>query len=170
MPDRLPPAVFESNMMKLIPSKYVAPSFLAHYLRSLVGRVRLTIRAKWAVNQASINQSDVCATPVPLPPLAEQHRIVDRGGASPIRHPAGRSHGGGQPEAGRAAAPEHPQAGLLRQAGPPGPQRRAGVGAAGAHPRGARIGPRGRRRQAQARPSPRQANPCGQPVHSAGAS
>ena len=63
-------------MMKLIPSKYVAPSFLAHYLRSLVGRVRLTIRAKWAVNQASINQSDVCATPVPLPPLAEQHRIV----------------------------------------------------------------------------------------------
>ena len=76
VPDHLPPAVFESNMMKIIPSEYVAPSFVAHYLRSTVGRVRLTARAKWAVNQASINQSDVCMTPVPLPPLAEQHRIV----------------------------------------------------------------------------------------------
>ena len=76
VPGHLPPAVFESNMMKIIPSEYVAPSFVAHYLRSTVGRVRLTARAKWAVNQASINQSDVCMTPVPLPPLAEQHRIV----------------------------------------------------------------------------------------------
>ena len=76
VPDHLPPAVFESNMMKIIPSDCVAPSFVAHYLRSTVGRARLTARAKWAVNQASINQSDVCMTPVPLPPLAEQHRIV----------------------------------------------------------------------------------------------
>jgi type I restriction enzyme S subunit len=36
----------------------------------------LTKQAKWAVNQASINQKDVCQTPVPLPPLAEQHQIV----------------------------------------------------------------------------------------------
>ena len=63
-------------MMKIIPSEYVAPPFVAHYLRSTVGRVRLTARAKWAVNQASINQSDVCMTPVPLPPLPEQRRIV----------------------------------------------------------------------------------------------
>ena len=76
VPDHLPPAVFESNMMKVIPSKYTDPSFLAHYLRSPVGRARLTTRAKWAVNQASINQSDVCMTPVPLPPLAEQRRII----------------------------------------------------------------------------------------------
>ena len=76
VPDDLPPAVFESNMMKVIPSKCTNPSFFAHYLRSPVGRARLTTRAKWAVNQASINQSDVCMTPVPLPPLAEQHRIV----------------------------------------------------------------------------------------------
>ena len=63
-------------MMKVIPSKCTDPSFFAHYLRSPVGRARLTTRAKWAVNQASINQSDVCMTPVPLPPLAEQRRIV----------------------------------------------------------------------------------------------
>lgn len=76
VPDHLPPAVFESNMMKIIPSKCMKSSFLAHYLRSPVGRTRLISRAKWAVNQASINQSDVCMTPVALPPLAEQHRIV----------------------------------------------------------------------------------------------
>ena len=76
VPDHLPPAVFESNMMKVIPSECTDPSFFAHYLRSPVGRARLTTRAKWAVNQASINQSDVCMTPVPLPPLAEQRRIV----------------------------------------------------------------------------------------------
>ena len=76
VPDHLPPAVFESNMMKVIPSKCTDPSFFAHYLRSPVGRARLTTQAKWAVNQASINQSDVCSTPVPLPPLAEQRRIV----------------------------------------------------------------------------------------------
>ena len=76
VPDHLPPAVFESNMMKVIPSKCADPSFFAHYLRSPVGRARLTTRAKWAVNQASINQSDVCMTPVPIPPLAEQRRIV----------------------------------------------------------------------------------------------
>ena len=76
VPDHFPPAVFESNMMKIILNEYVAPPFVAHYLRSTVGRVRLTTRAKWAVNQASINQSDVCMTPVPLPPIAEQRRIV----------------------------------------------------------------------------------------------
>ena len=76
VPNHLLPAVFESNMMKVILNEYLAPSFVAHYLRSPLGRARLTSRAKWAVNQASINQSDVCMTPVPLPPLAEQHRIV----------------------------------------------------------------------------------------------
>ena len=76
VPDHLPPAVFESNMMRVIPTKCMEPSFLAHYLRSPIGRARLTTRAKWAVNQASINQSDVCMTPVPLSPHAEQHRIV----------------------------------------------------------------------------------------------
>ena len=76
VPNHLPPAVFESNMMKVILNECTAPSFAAHYLRSPLGRARLTTRAKWAVNQASINQADVCMTPVPFPPLAEQHRIV----------------------------------------------------------------------------------------------
>ena len=70
------PAVFESNMMRIRPTHLVSVDFLDCWLRSATGRKFLTKNAKWAVNQASINQSDVCATPVPLPPLAEQHRIV----------------------------------------------------------------------------------------------
>jgi type I restriction enzyme S subunit len=34
------------------------------------------VSAKWAVNQASINQQDVAHTAVPLPPEAEQVRLV----------------------------------------------------------------------------------------------
>jgi len=68
--------LFESNMMRAALSFGVVPLYVAIYLRSLGGRARLTKQAKWAVNQASINQQDVCGTQVPLPPLAEQHRIV----------------------------------------------------------------------------------------------
>jgi type I restriction enzyme S subunit len=42
------------------------------YLSTIEGRSRLTKDAKWAVNQASINQGDVRKTPVPLAPLSEQ--------------------------------------------------------------------------------------------------
>ena len=76
VPDGLLPAVFESNMMRMTTGDEIDTSFLAYYLRSLIGRTRLIANAKWAVNQASINQTDVCHTPVPLPPLAEQRRIV----------------------------------------------------------------------------------------------
>ena len=76
VPESLLPAVFESNMMKITVNRSVDSLFVAYYLRSQDGRARLTGNAKWAVNQASINQKDVCMTPIPLPPLAEQHRIV----------------------------------------------------------------------------------------------
>jgi type I restriction enzyme S subunit len=70
------PAVFESNMMRLELLDGVSPRFVHFYLASSPGRNRLTKNAKWAVNQASINQADVGACFVPLPPLAEQVRIV----------------------------------------------------------------------------------------------
>jgi type I restriction enzyme S subunit len=69
--------MFESNMMRAALSSAVVPLYIATYLRSVDGRARLTKQAKWAVNQASINQQDVCGTPVPLPPLSEQNRIVE---------------------------------------------------------------------------------------------
>lgn len=72
------PAVFESNMMRV---RFRAPMnarYVNLYLSSLNGRRRLIHNAKWAVNQASINQTDVRQCPVPVPPPEEQGEIVRR--------------------------------------------------------------------------------------------
>lgn len=74
--DRNVPSLFESNMMRLRLTESIDAKFVAFYLRSSLGRSRLISNAKWAVNQASINQKDVNNTLLPLPPLAEQRRIV----------------------------------------------------------------------------------------------
>jgi type I restriction enzyme S subunit len=70
------PAVFESNMMRLGLADNMDPFFVQAYLSSASGKSRLTKNAKWAVNQASINQGDVGRTLIPLPPALEQKRIV----------------------------------------------------------------------------------------------
>ena len=64
--------LFESNMMRIRLSPSCAVSYVGQYLGSHIGRMRLIKNAKWAVNQASINQQDVRNTPVPLAPIAEQ--------------------------------------------------------------------------------------------------
>ena len=70
------PAVFESNIMRMRISGGLLPTFVHYYLCSLDGRRRLLANAKWAVNQASINQQDVLTTPLPLPPADEAARIA----------------------------------------------------------------------------------------------
>ena len=70
------PAVFESNMMRFRVGSGLAPRFLHFYLSAPQGKQRLTAGAKWAVNQASINQKDVGNAVVPLPPASEQVRLV----------------------------------------------------------------------------------------------
>ncbi len=45
-------------------------------LASRLGKKRLTGNAKWAVNQASINQKDVRATPIFIPDLITQLQVV----------------------------------------------------------------------------------------------
>jgi type I restriction enzyme S subunit len=72
------PAVFESNMMRMHFANGVQPLWIAACLRSADGKTRLTGNAKWAVNQVSINQSDVRSTAVPLPPMEEQREIIAR--------------------------------------------------------------------------------------------
>jgi len=69
--------LFESNMMRLKIAATANARYVEYYLRSETGRHRLTKDAKWAVNQASINQEDVKRTPVPLPPLHEQDAIAE---------------------------------------------------------------------------------------------
>ena len=75
-PPSLSGTLFESNMMRMALKEIAVPRFVELYLGSALGKKRLTQSAKWAVNQASINQQDVRATLIHLPPLAEQHRIV----------------------------------------------------------------------------------------------
>lgn len=70
--------VFESNIMRIKVNKEKAlPNFLTLYLSSQNGLRELRKNAKQAVNQASINQTDVSNVEVPLPPtIKEQEKIV----------------------------------------------------------------------------------------------
>jgi type I restriction enzyme S subunit len=77
VPNEWEGAVFESNMMRMQVAEPVSVQWLMDYLHSNEGRTELTSNAKWAVNQASINQEDVKATVVPLPPQEEQTRIAE---------------------------------------------------------------------------------------------
>lgn len=71
------PALFESNMMRMQLTHRAYPHFISLFLRSPIGRATLTANAKWAVNQASINQSDVRDTVVPLPSAAVQQQVAE---------------------------------------------------------------------------------------------
>jgi type I restriction enzyme S subunit len=69
--------VFESNIMKLsVLKNMLLPNYLTHYLTSLLGIREIRRFAKHAVNQASINQTDVSLTPIPICSIPEQHQIV----------------------------------------------------------------------------------------------
>jgi type I restriction enzyme S subunit len=76
VPKALAGAVFESNMMRVRLKDGVLPRYVEHYLASKIGKKRLTGNAKWAVNQASINQKDVRATQIFLPDTATQVQTV----------------------------------------------------------------------------------------------
>lgn len=71
--------VFESNMMRLrVDTTRVNPEFLVMYLSSQTGRNELTKNAKQAVNQASINQTDVRNAHIPLPDLSTQNKLLQK--------------------------------------------------------------------------------------------
>lgn len=76
--DSMVDAVFESNMMRMHFRSIGHPRYIQLYLSSTIGRGRLIGRAKWAVNQASINQGDVTGTFVPMVSLGEQIEVVRR--------------------------------------------------------------------------------------------
>jgi type I restriction enzyme S subunit len=69
--------LFESNMMRLHLSERMNVNYVSFYLGSNAGRSRLICDAKWAVNQASINQQDVKKTLIPVSSQAEQERIAE---------------------------------------------------------------------------------------------
>ena len=70
--------LFESNIMRLrFLSQSVDPSLYARYLSTAEGISSITRNAKHAVNQASVNQTDVLSTPVPLVPPEEAKVLLD---------------------------------------------------------------------------------------------
>lgn len=70
-------AVFESNIMRMtIDTEKALPAFVTTFLRSIVGLKELRKNAKLAVNQASINQTDVKSCLLQLPTIKEQKEIV----------------------------------------------------------------------------------------------
>lgn len=71
------PTVYESNMMRLDPkTEKVLPDFLIACLQhdSIVAKLRA--KAKKAINQASINQTDVLTLQIPVPPLPIQQKFA----------------------------------------------------------------------------------------------
>lgn len=58
------------------PSSDVLPEWVVTYTNSLIGRAFFEDASKQTTNLASINMTQLRGCPFPLPPLAEQHRIV----------------------------------------------------------------------------------------------
>lgn len=77
VPDLREPTVFESNMMRFsVDEDVLHPRFLVEVLQSAYIRSQVLSKAKNAVNQSSINQSDVCSLKIFVPPRERQQKYV----------------------------------------------------------------------------------------------
>ena len=73
------PTVFESNMMRIkLDADLVVGDWVAYYLSSRAGKKELTKNAKQAVNQASINQTDVGNALIPIPSIEIQKQLISQ--------------------------------------------------------------------------------------------
>jgi type I restriction enzyme M protein len=71
------PVIHGINLLCLRPNReIVVPEFLAYWLKQDAFVAKAVTFAKRAVNQASITTADLKSIEIPLPPLAEQERIV----------------------------------------------------------------------------------------------
>ena len=71
------PTVFESNMMRLrLDETRAMPDFIIHSLQTEDLRMQVLASAKHAINQSSINQQDVRALQVLLPPIDLQRQFA----------------------------------------------------------------------------------------------
>lgn len=73
------PTVFESNMMRFrVAAERVLPTYLVAFLQTPFIKEQIRAASKDAVNQSSINQQDVKAFKVGLPPVALQQTFATR--------------------------------------------------------------------------------------------
>lgn len=70
-------AVFASYLIRIIPSKHVSPLYLKIFLGSRLYWSQLYKKAK-GTGQPNVNSTSLKSLLVPLPPFAEQERIVDK--------------------------------------------------------------------------------------------
>ncbi len=79
IPDLQEPTVFESNMMRFkVASERVLPIYLVAFLQTPFIKEQIRAASKDAVNQSSINQQDVKAFKINVPPLALQQTFATR--------------------------------------------------------------------------------------------
>jgi type I restriction enzyme S subunit len=73
------PTVFESNMMRFdIDRRRLEPRYAVEFLQSSFIKTQIVTAAKHAVNQSSINQQDVKAFRINVPPLPLQNDFIRR--------------------------------------------------------------------------------------------
>lgn len=72
------PLVHGMNLLRLRFNKACLPILFQYYSQSFQYKTEIISRINMAVNQVSINQKQLGMLEIPLPPLAEQQRIVDR--------------------------------------------------------------------------------------------
>jgi type I restriction enzyme S subunit len=78
IPSLREPTVFESNMMRFaVDEERIHTTYLIHALQTGLITQQIQLAAKDAVNQASINQEDVLAFKLPVPPFAVQQTFVE---------------------------------------------------------------------------------------------
>ncbi|MDM8519508.1 restriction endonuclease subunit S, partial [Anaerolineales bacterium HSG6] len=77
VPSLLEPTVFESNMMKFtVDDKKLMPQYLVSLMQHEYIKMQIMGRCKDAVNQSSINQSDVKSFELRIPPLETQRKYI----------------------------------------------------------------------------------------------
>lgn len=72
------PLVHGMNLLRLRFNNLFDPKLFQLFSQSFQYKQSVLERINMAVNQVSINQKQLCTIEVPLPPLVEQQRIVDR--------------------------------------------------------------------------------------------
>ncbi|MDD4888711.1 MAG: restriction endonuclease subunit S [Phycisphaerae bacterium] len=76
--DEIPDCVHQNHILKVrVNGDMALPHYVLEYMHTSPARNYFRSRAKQTTNLASINSNDLRGLPVPLPPLAVQHGIVD---------------------------------------------------------------------------------------------
>jgi type I restriction enzyme S subunit len=75
--DQIPDCIHQNHVFRLrVPTDDLLPDWVVLYANSDPGRKFFEDCSKQTTNLASINMTQLRSCPLPLPPLAEQHRIV----------------------------------------------------------------------------------------------